>query len=284
MGFITKLNLTTECYFGSQMSQYASMVGISKKVGLEPIMIREYLQTGFGYFLDKPFIHKPKVMSVADLNDLIFKKLSADDIKIDNYESRLNANGNYIVDDDMGMFHYFDSIKDEILNMYSFNEEILSFSTEYLNSIKTHDDEILVSICFRRGDYLTQSSLNLSLNYYYDAISLLETLIPNQKIKFLVFSGAAYGDNGMAWVKENFKTDKDCCYIENLDMYRQMCIMTLCDHMIIANSSFPWWAAYLNKNKNKNVICPFKYVNDSRFNHLINGKYFPKDWISIESV
>lgn len=283
MGFITKLNLTTECYFGSQMSQYASMVGISKTTGLEPIMIHEYLQNGFGYFLDKPFVHKPKTISVGEIKDLVFHKASAEDIKIENYQFKLNKNLNYIVDDDMGVFSYFHSFRNEIIDMYTFNSEILSFSNNYLNSIR-NKDEILVSVCFRRGDYLTQASLNLSLNYYYDAISVLETLIPNQKIKFVIFSGAAYGDTGMSWVKENFKSLYECFYVENLDMFKQMCIMSLCDHMIIANSSFPWWAAYLNMNEDKKVICPFKYVNDSRFDHIINGKYFPKDWIAIESI
>jgi hypothetical protein len=59
-----------------------------------------------------------------------------------------------------------------------------------------------------------------------------------------------------------------------------MCLMTICDHNIIANSSFHWWGAYLNKNSNNKVICPHNYLNDKRFDY-INGNWFPKEWNAI---
>jgi hypothetical protein len=260
------------------MSQYASLKAIENKTGLEPIMVREYIEQGFGYFLNEPFVSQTKILSIEDLKHLEFKVISVKNTNIFN----LNPADNYVVNDDMGLYTFFDFMKDDIVKMYSFNNEILSFSKEYIKQNKS-DDEVLVSISFRRGDYLTQSSLNLSLDYYYDAISTLKERLPNVKFKYVIFSGAAYGDDGMSWVKNNFKIN-NAIYAENLDKYKQMCIMSLCDHNIIANSSFPWWGAYLNKNKNKIVICPFNYVNDVRFNDEINGKYFPIDWISIKTV
>ena len=73
-------------------------------------------------------------------------------------------------------------------------------------------------------------------------------------------------------------------YVEDLDRFKDMCLMSLCNHMIIANSSFSWWGAYLNKNPNKKVICPYYYLNVPQLNSILNGKYYPKEWISINSI
>jgi hypothetical protein len=282
MSFITKVNLSSHCAFGSQMAQYASLYAIGKKTGLEPLFIKETLNNTFGFPLDIPFIHKPKTISISDIKGNMMPisiNLSKGE-SIDKNLFLLSPNYNYYTEDDLGMYQHFHDIRDDILKLYNFNEEIKQYCDGKIIEMK-QKNEILVSVCFRRGDYLTNASLNLSLEYYYQAMKTIEQLIPDQTIKYIIFSGCAYGDDGMNWVKENFKPN-NCVYVEGLDRFKQLCLMSLCDHNIIANSSFPWWAAYLNTNKDKKVICPYNYLNDSRFPG-INGEYFPKEWISLHT-
>jgi hypothetical protein len=65
------------------------------------------------------------------------------------------------------------------------------------------------------------------------------------------------------------------------DSYLDMQLMSQCKHNIIANSSFSWWAAWLNVNENKIVIAPNIWFNGARMD--INNRLLP-DWIRIKNL
>jgi TFIIF-interacting CTD phosphatase-like protein len=56
-------------------------------------------------------------------------------------------------------------------------------------------------------------------------------------------------------------------------------LMSLCDHNIIANSTFSWWSAWLNKNNNKTVVGPKKWFSDQ--SDIDSKNIIPKSWIQI---
>jgi hypothetical protein len=60
-----------------------------------------------------------------------------------------------------------------------------------------------------------------------------------------------------------------------LDLYA----MSLCEQNIIANSTFSWWSAYLNKNINKKVIAPKQWFGP-KLPHNIND-LIPERWTKI---
>ena len=76
----------------------------------------------------------------------------------------------------------------------------------------------------------------------------------------------------MPWVKENLKIKAPCDYVDintAETAYLDMELMRNCRHNIIANSSFSWWGAWLNENKEKIVICPLKWLADGRQTDII---------------
>lgn len=80
----------------------------------------------------------------------------------------------------------------------------------------------------------------------------------------------------MQWVRDNLKTDFLCHYIDfnhGRDSAWDMWLMANCKHNIIANSSFSWWGAWLNKNPDKIVITPCKWFANNKQTDIIH-----KNW------
>lgn len=141
---------------------------------------------------------------------------------------------------------YFDDIKEIIISDFKFPKIIDNENLAYMAMIQKN---ISISIHIRRGDYVGGFPL-LTKDYYDKAVSYFQTKYGD--VTFFVFS------NDMEWAKQNIKADK-LCFVEcntGKDSWKDMYLMTQCKHNIIANSSFSWWGAWLNQNKDKEVIAP----------------------------
>jgi hypothetical protein len=116
------------------------------------------------------------------------------------------------------------------------------------------------SIHVRRGDYVSNIKASLvhevcDLEYFRNAISIVEK---NQSgSTFFIFT------DDVEWVKNNFIGDKFRIVSENnMNHFEELSLMTRCQNNIISNSSFSWWAAWLNANDNKFVIAPKKWFKN----------------------
>lgn len=171
---------------------------------------------------------------------------------------------------------YFWNIKDVLIKDLTLKN---TSSYENIEVAKKISESNAVSLHVRRGDYISNSLFSevigaCSLDYYKNAINKIITEIENPT--FFVFS------DDIAWVKDNFGfITYKIIYVENnneLNCYEDIRLMSLCKHNIIANSSFSWWGAWLNSNKEKIVVAPQKWFNDSR---ITNPDLIPENWIKL---
>ena len=133
-----------------------------------------------------------------------------------------------------------------------------------------------VALHVRRGDYMN-IGCQLDMGYYDKAIETIKSINPNKHFVLYVFS------DDVNFCKEYFskKLHKDDRYIElRYPIYKSddytlddLFLMSKCNHIIMANSSYSWWAAWLNSNDEKMIICPEI--------GMWKGDYYPDDWLKI---
>ena len=163
---------------------------------------------------------------------------------------------------------YFEGIKDIIFKELVLKDNLDSYNQKTLDSII---ETASVSIHVRRGDYL---NLGLELTnwnkYYSDALTYINCRHKIEKV--FVFS------DDVLWVKENIKTTFPLEYVSNHEKHqdnKDLILMSKCKYNIIANSTFSWWAAYLNQHKDKIVYAP-KIWSTKIVQNII-----PKNWIQM---
>ena len=168
-------------------------------------------------------------------------------------------------------YKYFDAYKSEFIKMLNnpYKDEVDHLLTEYLLKQVANNDRIsgvpelppskkiqqleFVSIHVRRTDYLALSDIHLNLGtaYYEEAISNFS----KEKSIFLIFSD----DIEFIQREPLFQNLVNKYIITDQDDEYCFWLMSACDHNIIANSSYSWWASYINSNPNKLVISPSKW-------------------------
>jgi len=186
------------------------------------------------------------------------------------------ANNTYIE----GFFQsekYFKSIKEELREDFKFilpmDEENVSLSQRMVagNSVSLH---------IRRGDYVQKQRYSdtyatCSLDYYRRGVEYIAQRFEEPTL--FIFS------DDIPWARGHLKLPYKCIYVSHntgKKSYEDMRLMSFCKHNIIANSSFSWWGAWLNKNENKIVIAPQKWFNDDE---IIQTDVIPEEWVRLEN-
>ena len=153
-------------------------------------------------------------------------------------------------------YKYFESYAAQIREELTFVKPIVGRNAELAKQISQVN---AISIHVRRGDYVSHQATNkvhgfLGIEYYKEAIRriLNEVSAPY----FFIFS------DDLAWAKDNLGLVDNVTFVAHntgLNSYEDLRLMSLCQHHVIANSSFSWWAAWLGCHPGKKVLYPGKW-------------------------
>lgn len=170
-----------------------------------------------------------------------------------------------------------ESVRDEALQAFEF----APFDDDHNKSLAEEINRCeAVAIHVRKGmDY--QSRIwyqhTCPLSYYHEAIHYICQHVKHPK--FYVFT-----DN-KEWVAENF-VDFEYTLVEGnpaagWGSHWDMQLMSMCKHNIISNSTYSWWAAFLNRHHGKIVVLPKQWFNPSSCDESTSEKLQCKEWIAI---
>ncbi|MDC3244815.1 alpha-1,2-fucosyltransferase [Gammaproteobacteria bacterium] len=191
-------------------------------------------------------------------------------------EKLLNINDHSYVDGYFQNEKYFCDIRGILLEQISINRPLSNFTKNIQKKINSLNNTC--SIHVRRGDMANDINVKIhgvcSLEYYQNAIKYLENKLG--KINYFIFS------DDFEWCRSNLKLD-NAIFVNSEEKriaHEDIYLMSICNHNIIANSSFSWWGAWLNINDDKIVTAPKDWFSDRELKKQA-AEIVPEDWIRI---
>lgn len=238
-----------------------------------------------GEFLRKAirfFTRKEKVKALSYIIKIIntYTKLQYYTEKNLNYDKdffTFPGKGTVYLDGYWASEKYFREIENVIREELTLKVDPDEQNQKMINEISAVES---ISLHVRRGDYISNPDATTlfaecSLEYYYAAVNKL-----SQKIKkphFFIFS------DDPEWTQKNLILEYPATYVTHNSSengYEDLRLMSHCRHHIIANSTFSWWGAWLNKNPAKIVIAPKTWFKDPIENVKLKiEEFYPIEWI-----
>lgn len=169
-------------------------------------------------------------------------------------------------------YKYFNDIGDEIKALYKFPVFKKAENQEIAGAAQADN---AVAIHIRRGDFMDKTNYHVfgcvcSETYYQKALTMIEGMV--QSPVYYVFS------NDMEWAK-GLLSGRNAVYVDwntGNDSWADMALMSKFKNIIIPNSTFSWWAAWLGRS-DKYVLCPPVFVYDDP-----SSDVFLPEWIRVE--
>ncbi|SDR81377.1 Glycosyl transferase family 11 [Polaribacter sp. KT25b] len=245
---------------GGQMFQYAYAKNLEQrgyKVKIDISKSKRFKLHG-GYQLNKFKIDLKTTTNVSNFqSELGLRKFLKEKSLLFN-ETFLNIPKNEYVKGRFQTEKYFKEIRAILLEQFVIKEKHSNSTVAFSEEIKSKENSC--SLHVRRGDFISDRKTNsihgtCGLHYYSEAIKLINKKYSNTH--FYVFS------DDLNWAKQSIKIENVTYIDHEVIPHEDMHLMSLCKHNITANSSFSWWGAWLNTNKDKTVIAPKTWFTES---------------------
>ena len=171
---------------------------------------------------------------------------------------------------------YFQGIEDIIREEFTIKVQPDERNRQLAAQVASDEDS--VSIHVRRRDFVTNYETNrvhgfCDIDYYETSVDFMLQHV--KEPHFFIFS------DDPQWAIQNLRFASLSTYVTHngpTKNYEDLRLMSACKHNIIANSSFSWWGAWLNRNQDKIVVAPRKWFRDSRLN---TKDLIPSDWLRV---
>ena len=264
---------------GNQMFQYAGLRGIAANRNFEWLIPRpdNYGDSNYGLF---------DCFEMSSVEEENFGQLNGQNIATGQFhfsqEFFDNCPDNINLHDYFQTEKYFKNIKDVIRNDFTFKKEIVKSCLEILDELVNP-----IFIHVRRGDYINQpdnhpvcstSYYENSLNHFKDTSSVLIFSDDPEWCK----SQELFSDDRFLISEFNLKynqtSDTNDGRVKSLIPYYDLCLMSMCQGGIIANSSMSWWGAWMIQNPTQPIVAPNPWFGKN-YNHYDMSDLIPERWV-----
>jgi hypothetical protein len=180
--------------------------------------------------------------------------------------------------------YFHDNFKN-IKILLGINDQQQIVQTKYSNLL----NDTTIALHFRLGDYKKQQHKLfhsiVGIEYYVKALNYIFTTLKKESYNVLYFCEAEDNEfiqNRIEEMKVNYDGITNVTFIkvpDDLKDYEQLLLMSVCEHNIMANSTFSWWGAYLNEHTDKIVCYPGTWFGPAS-KHKTND-LFLDSWVKI---
>lgn len=154
---------------------------------------------------------------------------------------------------------YFEDYYDDLRMQFTLKRPLSVQADYYMDQIR---QGISVALHIRRTDYVRKvGNATLQSRFYQEALDRLKKELGD--FQLFVFT------DDKEYVRFNFQLHT-YILVENVSDLEEFELMKGCNHHIVANSTFSWWAAYLGENKGGIVYAPCTGIWSEEF--------YPREW------